>query len=165
MTSFAAELEQEARITSRVLRRVPEDKLTWKPHPRSLTLGQLALHTATIPATTARITANDTFEVDPATFGNVPQPASVLEITRAFDNGIEAAKSYLEGLSAEKAETVWRVNAGDREIVSMPRKWALRSIMFNHLYHHRGQLSVYLRLLDVPVPIIYGASADESPFS
>jgi len=75
-----------------------------------------------------------------------------------------AAKSYLEGLSAEKAETVWRVNAGDREIVSMPRKWALRSIMFNHLYHHRGQLSVYLRLLDIPVPIIYGASADESPF-
>jgi uncharacterized damage-inducible protein DinB len=164
MTSFSAELEQEARITSRVLGRVPEDKLTWKPHPKSMTLGQLALHTAMIPATTARITANDTFEVDPARFGKVLQPARVAEITKAFEDSVAAAKSYLEGLSAEKAETVWRVNAGDREIVSMPRKWALRSIMFNHLYHHRGQLSVYLRLLDIPVPIIYGASADESPF-
>jgi hypothetical protein len=82
MTSFSAELEQEARITSRVLGRVPEDKLTWKPHPKSMTLGQLALHTAMIPATTARITANDTFEVDPARFGKVLQPASVAEITR-----------------------------------------------------------------------------------
>jgi len=83
MTSFTAELEQEAQITSRVLGRVPEDKLTWKPHPKSMTLGQLALHTATIPAAIAGITANDTFELDPSRFGNAPQPASAAEITKA----------------------------------------------------------------------------------
>ena len=165
MTSFSAELEQEAQITSRVLGRVPEDKLTWKPHPKSMTLGQLALHTATIPAAIAGITANDTYELDPSRFGKSPQPASAAEITKAFEDSLAAAKSYLDGLSAEKAEAIWHVKTGDREIMAMPRKWALRSIMFNHLYHHRGQLSVYLRLLDIPVPIIYGASADESPFS
>jgi uncharacterized damage-inducible protein DinB len=165
MTSFSAELEQEAQITSRVLGRVPEDKLTWKPHSKSMTLGQLALHTAMIPATIAGITANDTFELDPAVFGHAPQPASAAEITKAFEDGLVAAKTYLDGLSVEKAETMWHVKTGDREVMAMPRKWALRSIMFNHLYHHRGQLSVYLRLLDIPVPIIYGASADESPFS
>jgi len=164
MTSFTAELEQEAQITSRVLGRVPEDKLTWKPHPKSMTLGQLALHTATIPGAIAGITANDTFELDPARFGKAPQPASAAEISKAFEDGLAAAKSYLEGLSTEKADAIWHVKTGDREIMAMPRKWALRSIMFNHLYHHRGQLSVYLRLLDIPVPIIYGASADESPF-
>jgi len=165
MTSFAAELDQEAKITSRVLGRVPEDKLTWKPHPKSMTLGQLALHTAMIPATVAGITANDTYELNPAQFGNAPQPASVAEIAKAFEDGLLAAKSYLEGLSGEKVEAIWHVKTGGREVMAMPRKWALRSIMFNHLYHHRGQLSVYLRLLDIPVPIIYGASADESPFS
>ncbi|MGA2431762.1 MAG: DinB family protein [Candidatus Acidiferrum sp.] len=164
MTSFTAELEQEAQITSRVLGRVPEDKLTWKPHPKSMTLGQLALHTATIPAAIAGITANDTYELDPSRFGKSPQPASAAEITKAFEDSLAAAKSYLDGLSPERAEAIWHVKTGDREIMAMPRKWALRSIMFNHIYHHRGQLSVYLRLLDIPVPIIYGASADESPF-
>jgi hypothetical protein len=97
MTSFTAELDQEAKITSRVLGRVPEDKLTWKPHPKSMTLGQLALHTAMIPATIAGITANDTYELNPAQFGNAPQPASVAEIAKAFEDGLTAAKSYLDG--------------------------------------------------------------------
>jgi uncharacterized damage-inducible protein DinB len=165
MISFIAELEQEAKITSRVLARVPEDKLTWKPHAKSMTLGQLALHTASIPGVIAGIATPDIFELDPAAFGKAPQPASVAEITKVFEDSLAAAKIYLEGLSSEKAEAIWRVRAGEREIMAMPREWALRTIMFNHLYHHRGQLSVYLRLLDIPVPIIYGASADESPFS
>lgn len=165
MTPFTDELEQEARITSRVLERVPEDKLTWKPHPKSMTLGQLALHMATIPARIAGITTPDIFELDPTAFGKSPQPADRAEIMKAFEASLAAAKAYLDGLSSEKAEAVWQVRAGERQIMAMPRKWALRSIMFNHLYHHRGQLSVYLRLLDIPVPIIYGASADESPFS
>lgn len=164
MTSFSAELEQEAQITSRVLARVPGDKLTWKPHPKSMTLGQLALHTATIPGNIAGITTPDTYELDPTRFGNSPQPASVAEITQAFDQSLTAAKAYLAGLNEENFETVWRVKAGDREVMAIPRKWALRTIMFNHLYHHRGQLSVYLRLLEVPLPVIYGASADENPF-
>ena len=163
MTSFSAELEQEAQITSRVLARVPDEKLTWKPHPKSMTLGQLALHTATIPGNIAGITTPDTFELDPSRFGNSPQPASVAEIHKAFDESLSAAKTYLAGLNDEKSEALWRLKAGDREVMAIPRKWALRTIMFNHLYHHRGQLSVYLRLLEIPVPVIYGASADENP--
>jgi uncharacterized damage-inducible protein DinB len=163
MTSFTVELEQEAKITSRVLERIPEDKLTWKPHPKSMTLGQLALHTATIPSQIAKITTPDTYELDPTRFGKSPQPDTVADVLKAFEESLTAAKSYLEGLSTEQTEAIWRVNSGDKQIMALPRKWALRGIMFNHLYHHRGQLSVYLRLLDVPVPIIYGASADESP--
>jgi uncharacterized damage-inducible protein DinB len=165
MIAFTNELAQESAITSRVLERVPEDKLTWKPHAKSMTLGQLALHTATIPAAIAGIVANDTFALDPATFGNAPQPASRAEIMQAFQGSVSAAQSYLEGMSSENAEAIWRMTVGGKQVVAMPRMWVVRSIMFNHLYHHRGQLSVYLRLLDIPVPVIYGASADESPFS
>ena len=165
MITFTAELKQEAEITNRVLARVPEDKLTWKPHAKSMTLGQLALHTATIPGGIAKVAENDTFQLDPARFGNSPQPATHAEIMNAFKDSVVAAAAYLDGLSDEKVEAIWKMSVGDREVMAMPRKWVLRSIMFNHLYHHRGQLSVYLRLLDVAVPAIYGGSADESPFS
>jgi uncharacterized damage-inducible protein DinB len=164
MTSMTEELDQEKKITSRVLERVPEDKLTWKPHAKSMTLGQLALHTATIPGGIAAVAANDSFQLDPARFGNSPQPASRAEIMQALESSVATAKSYLDGLSSEKADAIWRMSVGEREMMAIPRKWVLRSIMFNHWYHHRGQLSVYLRLLDVPVPIIYGVSADENPF-
>lgn len=165
MTSLTAELQQEAEITQRVLARVPEDQLTWKPHAKSMTLGQLALHTATIPGGIAQIAANDAFQLDPVRFGNPPQPASHGEIMQAHENSVAAAKIYLDGLSSEKAEAIWRMSVGEREVMALPRKWVLRSIMFNQLYHHRGQLSVYLRLLEIPVPVIYGGSADESLFS
>lgn len=164
MTSFTAELDQEAQITTRLLERLPEDRLTWKPHPKSMTLGQLALHTATIPGGIAKVSAADIFELDPSRFGNLPQPASVAEIAKAFEDNVATAKAYLEGLSGDRYEAVWHMRFGGQEMMAMPRKWVLRSLMFNHLYHHRGQLSVYLRLLDIPVPIIYGVSADENPF-
>jgi uncharacterized damage-inducible protein DinB len=164
MTSFTAERENESKITSRVLARVPEDKLMWKPHARSMTMGQLALHTATIPGAIAGIVANDSFEVDPARFGNAPQPASHAEIMQAFEGSVAAAKAYLDGMSSEQAEAIFRITLGERQIMAQPRMWVVRGIMFNHLYHHRGQLSVYLRLLDIPVPVIYGPSADENPF-
>jgi uncharacterized damage-inducible protein DinB len=165
MIPFTAELKQEAEITNRVLARVPEDKLTWKPHAKSMTLGQLALHTATIPGGIAKITEDDAFQLDPARFGNPPQPADHAEIMNAFKDSVANAAVYLDGLTDEKVEATWKLSLGEKELLSLPRKWVLRSIMFNHLYHHRGQLSVYLRLLDVPVPAIYGGSADENPFS
>jgi uncharacterized damage-inducible protein DinB len=165
MTSITKELEQEAEITSRVLARVPEDKLAWKPHAKSMTLGQLALHTATIPGAMAGILAADSLEVDPATFGQAAQPASLREIMDGFEGSVASAKDFLNGLSNEKAEAIWRLTVGEREMVAVPREWVIRGIMFNHWYHHRGQLSVYLRLLDIPVPKIYGASADENPFA
>ena len=165
MISFLAELEQESQITDRVLARVPESHLTWKPHEKSMTLGQLALHTARIPGGISGVAANDTYHLDPANFGKVPQPANHAEIMSVFAESIATAKTYLGGLTNEQTDATWRMMVGEKQLLSMPREWVLRSIMLNHLYHHRGQLSVYLRLLDVPVPIIYGASADESPFS
>jgi len=165
MTSITKELEQEAEITARVLARVPEDKLTWKPHAKSMTLGQLAIHTATIPGTIAGILATDSFQVDLERFGKPPQPASVGEIMEALQSSVAAAKVFLDGLSPEKAEAIWRLMMGEKQMFALPREWAVRSIMFNHVYHHRGQLSVYLRLLDIPVPVIYGGSADENPFA
>jgi uncharacterized damage-inducible protein DinB len=165
MTSITKELENEAEITGRVLARVPADKLTWKPHAKSMTLGQLALHTANIPGLFARVLAADSFQIDPARFGNSPQPASHGEIMDAHQESLAAAKDFLDGLSTEKAEAIWRLMLADRELMAPPREWVVRGFMLNHWYHHRGQLSVYLRLLDVPVPVIYGASADENPFA
>lgn len=165
MTSTIEELEQEAEITGRVLARVPEEKLTWKPHPKSMTLGQLALHTATIPGSFAAILAADSFQVDPAMLANPPQPASHREIMDAFQGSVAAGKDFLTGLTTEKAEAMWQLTVAGKEVMAQPREWIIRGIMLNHWYHHRGQLSVYLRLLDVPVPAIYGGSADENPFA
>jgi uncharacterized damage-inducible protein DinB len=164
MTSFTTELEQEAEITRRVLERVPEDQLTWRPHAKSMTLGQLALHTAGVPGAIAGILANDSFEVDPKRFANLPQPATHFEIMQAFHGSLATAKSFLDALTQESGEAIWRAMLGERQIIGQPRERVVRGLMFNHLYHHRGQLSVYLRLLNIPVPVIYGASADENPF-
>jgi len=157
------EIRQEGAITKRVLERVPFDKLTWKPHPKSMSLGQLAMHVATIPMGISKIAEVDDFEVNPANF-NPPVPKSKEEILRALDSSVQAAQDYLGGLDESSAVGQWRAMANGREVMVMPRTVMLRSLMLNHWYHHRGQLSVYLRLLEVPVPSIYGPSADESPF-
>ena len=157
------EIEREAVTTRRVLERVPADKLTWKPHPRSLTLGQLAMHVATIPGGISKLAQVDEFEINPANF-NPPVPKNSEEILDALDASIQTAKEYLCGVTEPAAMGTWRARLNGREVMSMPRAVMIRSIMLNHWYHHRGQLSVYLRLLDVPVPMIYGPSADENPF-
>jgi uncharacterized damage-inducible protein DinB len=158
------ELQQEAATTRRVLDRVPGDKLTWKPHPKSMTIGQLANHIALIPGNISRMAQASEFDAANANF-NPPQPASVEELKATLDAGVQSAQDYLTQLSDADAMATWRLTMGDKEVMSVPRAGMLRAILFNHWYHHRGQLSVYLRLLDVPVPIIYGRSADESPFA
>ncbi len=157
------EIEQEAATTRRVLQRVPADKLTWKPHPRSMTLGQLAMHVATIPGGICTIAQSDEFEVNPANF--IPAtPKNSEEILAALDSSVRTAQEYLCGVTESSAMGTWRAKVNGKEVMAMPRVALLRSIMLNHWYHHRGQLSVYLRLLEIPVPTIYGPSADESPF-
>lgn len=157
------EIQQEAATTKRVLERVPSDKLTWKPHARSMTLGQLAMHVATIPGGIARMAEVDEFEINPANF--IPAtPKDSAEILAALDASVKAAQDYLCGCSDSAAGGNWRLTLNGKEVMAMPRAVMLRSIMLNHWYHHRGQLSVYLRLLEVPVPTIYGPSADENPF-
>jgi uncharacterized damage-inducible protein DinB len=157
------EIQQEAATTKRVLERVPQDKLAWKPHPRSMSLGQLAMHVATIPGGITRLAQVDDFEINPANF-TPPVPKNTEEILAALDASVKAAQEYLGGVSESAAAGNWRATLNGKEVMAMPRAVMLRSIMFNHWYHHRGQLSVYLRLLEVPVPTIYGPSADENPF-
>jgi uncharacterized damage-inducible protein DinB len=157
------EIEQEAATTKRVLERVPADKLTWKPHPKSMSLGQLAMHVATIPGGISKMAQVDEFEINPANF-NPPAPKNADEILKALDASVQGVKEYLCGVSESAVMGNWRLTANGKEVLAMPRVAMLRSIMLNHWYHHRGQLSVYLRLLEVPVPTIYGPSADENPF-
>jgi uncharacterized damage-inducible protein DinB len=157
------EFREEVAITKRVLDRVPPDKLSWKPHPKSMSLGALALHIATVPGALARISQLDEFDAAQANF-NPPEPKNLEEINAALDESVRAAEECVGGMSDEKARGNWRLLVNGKQAFSRPRVEVLRSIMLNHWYHHRGQLSVYLRMLDVPVPVIYGRSADENPF-
>lgn len=157
------EFREEAAVTKRVLERVPADKLAWKPHAKSMSLGQLAMHIATVPGSLTKITWEDEFEISQANF-NPPLPKDVKEIHAAFEQSVREVEECLKRMTEQIAQGHWRLMFRGKEISSKPRIRVLRSIMLNHWYHHRGQLSVYLRLLDIPVPVIYGPSADESPF-
>jgi uncharacterized damage-inducible protein DinB len=161
--AMLGEIQQEAATTRRVLERVPEAKLGWQPHQKSMTLGQLALHLAQIPGGIAKLSQVDEFDAAATSFV-AAQPKSLGEIFAGHDESVRAAEDYLKSLAQEKANATWRLKMGPKEVMAMPRAALLRSIMLNHWYHHRGQLSVYLRMLDVPLPSIYGPSADENPF-
>lgn len=158
------EFREEAAITKRVLDRVPGDKLAWKPHEKSMTLGQLAWHVATVPGGLARILQQESFDVAQGSFVP-PSGKSLGEILAAYGESIRDGEQFLQSLSQEKATAKWHLLKNGRELFSRPRIEVVRTIMLNHWYHHRGQLSVYLRLLNVPVPVIYGRSADEDPFA
>ncbi|NOT33557.1 MAG: DinB family protein [Candidatus Eisenbacteria bacterium] len=158
-----SELEQEAATTRRMLERVPGDQLGWRPHPRSRTLGQLAMHVAGVPGALAELSHLDTFQ-----FENGPpevDPGNVKEILDAFDTSMARAKEHLGRMDDRKIMETWTGTLGGKPVFAVPRIGLLRAIMLNHTYHHRGQLSVYLRELNVPVPSIYGPSADENPFA
>ena len=158
------EIRQEAAITRRVLERVPADKLSWKPHPKSMSLGQLALHVATIPGNVSKLAQLQEFDVSAANF-DPPSPGSAAEILTTLDASVRTAEENISGFSESAAMENWRLLSKGKELFSLPRAGLIRTILLNHWYHHRGQLSVYLRLLDVPVPVIYGRSADEDPFA
>lgn len=157
------EIEQEAVITRRVLERVPRDKLSWRPHPKSMSLGQLAFHVASIPGNISKLAQLDEFDASAANF-DPPSPDNSAEILSALGASLQTVKEYLEGVTEPGAVGNWRLTYQGKEVFAIPRVALLRTIMLNHWYHHRGQLSVYLRLLDVPIPVIYGRSADENPF-
>lgn len=158
-----AELEQEAAATRRVLERVPQAHLSWRPHPKSMSLGQLALHVAMVPGNIAQIAALDVLPTPP-TFGH-PEAATSAELVPTLAASIAQARALLGGLDDAAMGQTWRMLSGGRELMAMPRSALLRALMLNHWYHHRGQLLVYLRLLNVPVPSVYGPTADENPFA
>jgi len=158
-----AELEQETATTRRVLERVPQAHLSWKPHPKSMSLGQLALHVATVPGNVAELAALDTVPSPPAFVQ--PEAATAAELVPALMESVAKANKTLGGFDDARMNAMWRLQNGGREIMAMPRVAVVRAIMLNHWYHHRGQLLVYLRLLNQSVPSVYGPTADENPFA
>ena len=158
-----AELEQEAQTTRRVLERIPQEHLSWKPHPKSMSLGQLALHVATVPGNVAELAAMDMLADPP----NIVQPecATAAELLPSLTESVTKAKLALGGFDDARMGAMWRLQSGGRDIMAMPRVAFVRAIMLNHWYHHRGQLLVYLRMLNLSVPSVYGPTADENPFA
>jgi uncharacterized damage-inducible protein DinB len=156
------ELEQEAMTTRRVLERVPGDKLGFKPHERSWSLGQLALHVAQLPGGIADLSTRSPAQ---APQFNQASAKDAAELVPAFEASLARARQVLTGATDAELMADWVLMNGDQEIWRVPRLALLRTLMLNHAYHHRGQLTVYLRELNVPVPSIYGPSADENPFA
>ncbi len=153
-----AELKIEARTTRRMLERLPKDALKWKPHAKSKTLGEIAAHIANIPG--LFIAALNREEFDRHDYGAATE--TVPEILDTFDRNVSSALEVLNTLSDERLLSSWRYKHGERVIFEMPRLVVVRTTALNHLIHHRGQLAVYLRLLDVPLPPVYGPTADEA---
>jgi uncharacterized damage-inducible protein DinB len=157
------EFREETEITKRILHKVPADKISWKPHPKSMTLGQLAGHVATIPGNISRLAQQSSFDAGQASFVP-PQPKNLEEILAAYEQSVRDGETFLQGFTDEQAMSGFRLLRNGAELWTKPKIGVVRTIMLNHWYHHRGQLSVYLRLLEVPLPVIYGRSADTNPF-
>jgi uncharacterized damage-inducible protein DinB len=162
IAAIVQELENEATTTRRVLERVPSDKLAWKPHAKSMSLGELALHVAASPGVICGWASQDVTQL---TGEKMPAPTSTDEILAAHDQSVKTSKDLLGKIGDAGLDTMWSAKAGDNTLMSMPKASLVRALVMNHWIHHRGQLSVYLRLLDVPLPSIYGPSADENPFA
>jgi len=154
------DLAQELATTRRMLERVPDGHEDWQPHEKSMTLGRLATHLAELPAFARHVLESD--ELDWTTYKYVPAVASSRsERLALFDAESASLRAAVEGMTWEAALTRWAMRAGAHVMLEAPRGQVLRTIGLSHMTHHRGQLSVYLRLLGVPVPGVYGPSADE----
>ena len=158
--SLLAEFEIQAPITRKFIERLPEDKYVWKPHEKSMSAGQLAYHLALIPAGVVRlVNANPT----PEPSFNFPQPANRQELLNVFDESVATVRTELAKATDAHMNETWRLTIGGKEVVAQPRGLFLRDVMLSHWYQHRGQFSVYLRILNIPVPASWGPSADEPP--
>jgi uncharacterized damage-inducible protein DinB len=160
---FVAELEYEAAATRKLLERLPAAKLSWRPHPKSMTLGQLAQHVATTPSIPKNLLGGDSFDASTVDFAPA-QPTTVAEVRKTFEDSMASACATLSAWTEKDMQAKWRLVAGPKELMAAPKGALVRSLVLNHMVHHRGQLTVYLRLLDVPLPSVYGPSADEKPF-
>ena len=160
---FLAEFDQEMASTRKSLERVPDDKLDWRPHDKSFTMQGLASHVANIPSWMGVTLNEDSLDVAPeggSTF-KTPQGESAKHLVEMFDKDVAEARKILSETSDETFHQPWKLLAGGKEVFTMPKAAVLRLFIFSHNIHHRAQLGVYLRLNDIPVPAIYGPSADE----
>lgn len=160
--AFLAEFEQELVTTRRFLERLPEDRLNWKPHEKSMTAGELALHIAQTPKGVLTMAQQDEAPV-PNFAGGRPQPGSRDEVLKALDESAEFVRRELPRISDARMQATWRATSDGQAVLTMPRAAFVRSIMLNHWIQHRGQFGVYLRLLGASVPSSYGPSGDEPP--
>jgi uncharacterized damage-inducible protein DinB len=160
--AFLSEFENEARTTRKFLERLPADKLTWKPHEKSMSAGELALHIAATPAGVLEMALKD--EAAPPNFGGPrPQPTSVEEVLRVLEASIATVRQRLPTIDDRRMQSEFKVTKDGTVLMAMPRAAFLRNILLNHWYHHRGQFGVYLRVLGAKVPSSYGPSGDELP--
>lgn len=159
--ALIAEMKHESSMTRKMLEKVPLDKKDWKPHEKSMTLGRLASHVAEITHWTSDIIHIDDFDFTKNYNFNPQNASSPEELIEIFQTNLDKAISDLSVMNDQDFDKTWTVRRGEQVMFQTPKKVALRGWAYNHLIHHRGQLSVYLRLLDVPVPGMYGPSADE----
>jgi uncharacterized damage-inducible protein DinB len=161
--SILPEFDMEMATTRRVIERVPDEKLGWKPHEKSMAMGQLAAHLGEMVSWTIPTINSDALDMNPPDGPAYQPPASnsTTEILAEFDKNVAAARSAMTDVSDEHLMQNWSLLSGGQTLMTMPRVVVIRSFVMNHIIHHRGQLSVYLRLNDIPVPSIYGPSADE----
>ena len=160
--SILPEIDHEMATTRTLLERVPEEKADWKPHARSMSLGQLAMHITNLPYWASVTLEQTEFDTDPPDGRRITPPPfeSSAQLLRTYDDNVKAARARLAHASDGEFMVQWTLKVGGRSLFSMPRVAVFRSFVLNHAVHHRGQLSVYLRLLDVPIPNIYGPTAD-----
>lgn len=155
------EFDHEMGVTRRLLERVPEDKLAWRPHAKSYSLGELATHVATIPFWGLPTLTQP--ELDLGRTNHNTLATSRADLLARFDTHVADTRAALVGRTDAEMMAVWSLKHNGQNLFTMPRTAVWRGFVLNHLIHHRGQLSVYLRLNDVPVPAMYGPSADEAP--
>ena len=158
--SMIQELQYEAQATRKVLERLPEDKWDWQPHPKSMSVCALASHTADALTYAQAVLEMDEFVINMGEYKPF-LAANRAELLKAQDENLAKAVETMHGRSDAHLMQLWRLKMGDHVVFELPRAAVLRSMVLNHIVHHRAQLTVYLRLLDVPVPSVYGPSADE----
>ncbi|MEA2237294.1 MAG: hypothetical protein QOC81_2018 [Thermoanaerobaculia bacterium] len=157
--ALVAEMEQEGKSTVRMLERVPADQLGWTPHAKSMSLGRLAWHVTSIPAIALRVLAASNFEIGNAGPAQMPENP---DFVNSFRKNQENAMAMIASMDDETLKSPFTLSRNGQVLNETRKIIIIRSILMNHSYHHRGQLSVYLRMLDVPLPAIYGTSADEA---
>lgn len=155
------EFDREAGLTQQVLERLPGDRFDWQPHPRSRSLGQLALHLAELPRWGASVAAGAEFDLDQIPEVPATTPSSVASLLALFTANASEARRAVSSRTDAELLAPWTLRRGGEEVFTVPRLMAIRTVLLQHATHHRGQLTVYLRLLDVPLPPLYGPSADE----
>jgi len=160
--SLLPEFDHEMSVTRSLLRLVPDARATWKPHPKSMTLAELATHIALTPSWVGPTIVVEELDIEPVGGPKYvpPRPGTMQETLALFDTQVMTARAQIAGCSDARMGQMWTMKRGGTTVFSMSRTAVLRSFIFNHLVHHRGQLSVYLRMCDVALPSIYGPTAD-----